>query len=84
MGKILKYWNGRGHGIYRKAHINVAAFSQKQAAELVGMACKTHISIGEIREYYSQCWGDSMDGISTSIPGVFVEEKRGQPVRKVL
>lgn len=73
MAKQLKLWNGRGHGKYNKRHINVAAYSQKQAAELVAQACATYISIGEIREFYSQCWGNSMKGITPTIPCVYVE-----------
>ena len=82
MAKELKKWNGRGHGKYNKYHINVAAYSQKQAAELVGQVCTMHIPISEIREYYSPCWGNSMDNITASIPGVWVELRHsGNPTR---
>jgi hypothetical protein len=79
MGKKLKFWNGRGHGKYNKGHIYVAAYSQKQASELVSIACYDcggSLSLNEIREYYSDCWGNSMDGITPTEPGVWVTEKQ--------
>lgn len=85
MNKILKYWNGRGHGIYSKSHINVAAYSQQQAAELVGKACRVNISIGEISIYYSPCWGNSMNDITPEGPAVYVEAKTSRtPVKRVI
>lgn len=85
MSKVLKYWNGPGHGIYRKAHINVAAYSQRQAAELVAKACETNISLGDIKIYYSPCWGNSMDGITPEGPSVYVEESFSRkPIKKII
>jgi len=37
--KTLKIWNGRGYGKYINSNIYVAAYTQKQAAELVTEAC---------------------------------------------
>ncbi len=82
--RTLKKWNGRGHGKLSNQHINIAAYSQKQAAELVGEACGYYDTIGitEIREYYSQCWGNSMDGIEPTEPCVYAEKNyTNKPVK---
>lgn len=72
MAKKLKIWNGRGHGKYDRGNINVAAYSQKQAAELISKACETRVSVSEISVYYSNCWGNSMEGIIPTEPCVYV------------
>lgn len=82
MAKKLKMWNGRGLGRLNNYHISVAAYSQKQAAELVSEASGIRAGISEIRDYYSPCWGNSMDGITPEIPCVWIEVKHsGQPKR---
>jgi hypothetical protein len=70
MSKKLKIWNGRGQGrIYGDGHIYVAAYSQKQAVELVSKACYGNehpdlVSISELRTYYhADAWGNAMNGI---------------------
>lgn len=75
MSKKLKIWNGRSHGKYNKGHIYVAAYSQKQAAELISKSCNTFITANEIREYYSPCWGNSMNGIEPTEPCVYIQER---------
>ena len=84
MAKQLKLWNGRGH-------IYVAAYTQKQAAELVSRASygdehPNLISTNEIKDYYSfGSWGNSMNGIIPTEPCVYVEPKRfGGNVIKVI
>lgn len=71
----LKKWNGRGHHNLESKHIYVAAYNQKQAAELVGKACGLKRSIGvyEIRVYYSNCWGTPMEDIEPTEPCVWIE-----------
>jgi hypothetical protein len=85
--KVLKIWNGRGHGKFQKGHIYVAAYSQKQAAELVGTACGLGYPLGvsEIRNYYSfDCWGNDMQGIVPTEPCVYASEKHfGKPFRVI-
>lgn len=73
--KKLKYWNGRGHGEYHQKHLMVAAYSQKQASDLLSKVCNTPVPISEIRTYYSKCWGSSMEGITENEPCVYWEEK---------
>ena len=79
--KILKLWNGRGHGYtHNRHHFNVAAYTQKQAAELVSIASGFPISVSEIRVYYSNCWGNSMKGIIPTEPIVYVNEPFGKDI----
>lgn len=88
MSKELKIWNGRGHGKFSNGHIYVAAYSQKQAAELVSIACygEEHpdlIRTNEIKNYYHKgSWGIRMDGIVPTEPCVYVSEKMfGEPIK---
>jgi len=71
--KKLKFWNGRGHGKYAKSHINVAAYSKKQAAQIINQSCNANISERELTVYYSPCWGNSMDKIIATEPCVYIE-----------
>ena len=76
--KTLKIWNGRGHGKYDKYHIYVAAYSSKQACEIIGIACELGypISTTEINVYYSKgCWGNAMSGIEPTEPCVYVKKE---------
>ena len=75
--KTLKIWNGRGHGEFTRGHIYVAAYTKKQARELIGLACYPNttnrdISIKELNDYYSEgCWGNLMAGIVPTEPCVY-------------
>lgn len=83
MTKTLKIWNGRGHGKYKNGTFYVAAYSAKQAIELVGNASGCHISGNEIKKYYSEnCWGNAMDGIIPTEPCVYIVEHENSPDRK--
>lgn len=84
MTKKLKKWNGPGpcSGIYNKWRINVAAYSQKQAVELIDTYVpNSFASITEIREYFSPCWGNDMEGISPIDPSLYVCSPNGELVR---
>lgn len=91
MAKQLKIWNGRGHGrTYGRGHIYVAAYSRKQAAELVSIACFGDeiphvISSNEIKVYFSaDCWGTPMNGIVPTEPCVYAtKEHFGTPERVI-
>ena len=81
--KNLKIWNGRAHGHkYDRHHAYVAAYSMKQAAELLSMAffgneTKTLISINEISKYYAKgAWGNRMIGIGAEEPCVYLCDER--------
>lgn len=82
MNKKLKFWNGRGHRKYDKGHIYVAAYSQKHAVELINQACECYITVSEIRNYYSDCWGKQMEGIVPIEPCVYASETyHSKPIR---
>lgn len=72
MAKTLKKWNGRGHGKYNRQHIYIAAYTQKQAAEILSTITHGNGMLSEIRNYYSQCWGIAMDGIEPTEPCLYV------------
>lgn len=81
--KTLKIWNGRSSGSkYNRHHVYVAAYSTKQAAELVSLACfgvgrKDLIPVREINVYYSKgAWGDTMNGIIAEEPCVYMCDER--------
>ena len=73
--KKLKIWNG-GDWDSKGGHLYVAAYSQKDAADLASEAYRKvrgytdrpdlkMIGISEIRTYWSpNCWGNAMDGIT--------------------
>ena len=90
MAKQLKIWNGRGHGKYNREHIYVAAYRQKQAAELVSIACygdehPNIITPHQIKDYYSfGCWGNTMNGIIPTEPCVYAVKKFGGDIIKVI
>lgn len=84
MVKKLKLWNGRGLGRLDRQHINVAAYSQKQAAELVSTASGINATVGEIKNYFAPCWGNPMDGIIPTVPCLWVEIKNGEPPKQLI
>lgn len=81
----LKVWNGNTFISYKgkmlQAHCNVCAYSQKDAVELIGEYTYGKISLGEFRNYWAPCWGNSMDGIERE-RGVWIEFERDVPVRQ--
>jgi hypothetical protein len=67
--KKLKYWNGRG---VRNGHFYIAAYSQKQAAELLGKVFGfSRGMLPEIRNYFSPCWGNQMKDIKPEVPSIY-------------
>lgn len=79
----LKIWNGRCHGHKYELHrAYVAAYSMKQAAEILSIAFygsehKDLISTSEISKYYSKgCWGNKMNGIEATEPCVYLCDER--------
>ncbi|MDD5013521.1 MAG: hypothetical protein PHW73_00280 [Atribacterota bacterium] len=84
--KTLKIWNGRGHNKYQGYHLFVAAYSVRQAAEIVGIACGLMSSIGvwEINNYYCKgLWGMSMQDIIPTEPCVYAEKIIGEKPFKI-
>lgn len=88
MGKTLKIWNGRGHGDYINGYFYVAAYTNKQACELIGKAAgqgKYPISISELTNYYSKgLWGNTMDGIIPTEPCVYATTQLNKNPIKVI
>ena len=60
--KELKKWNGRARAVGLKGSIYIAAYTKKQAIELLTelAGCSRGLT-GEINNYFSQCWGNPMD-----------------------
>lgn len=93
MNKQLKIWNGRCHGHkYSRHHAYVAAFSMKQATELLSMAFygnehKDIITTHEISNYYNKnAWGNKMDGIIPTEPCVYLcdeQKSTNKPFRVI-
>lgn len=83
MAKILKKWNGRAQD-FNNGHANVAAYSQKQAAELLSEAYRSNTSVNEVREYFSPCWGDDMKGIEPIEPCVYHQKKYFDKPERIL
>lgn len=83
MAKKLKLFNGRNAGA--KGHINIAAYSQKQAAELLAEFTGYSMgSLNEIRVYFSPCWGRSMDGIVPTEPCLYFQKQwNDKPIKKI-
>jgi hypothetical protein len=82
--KTLKIWNGRSHGNkYHEHHAYVAAYSMKQAHELLsvvffGEGHHNLLSHSEIKNYYSECWENAMNGIERTEPCVYLcDETKG-------
>ena len=88
-GKELKLWNGGGHGRYQNNTLYVAAYSQKQCAEMVSAVCfggrTTNISTHEIKNYYNVGrWGTAMDGVIPKEPQVWVREDYNLKPERIL
>ncbi len=82
----MRVWNGRGFKSNGDS-IYVAACSRREAARLLAMAANVQGNfqrevddrdIGiwdrELKTYFSECWGNAMDGI-TPEKGVWYQEK---------
>lgn len=83
MAKQLKFWNGRGqgNGKYKNGHLYVAAYSRKHAAHMINLALKSWVTEYEIRKYFSQCWGNPMQGITPTKPCVFASISNEKPIK---
>ena len=82
MAKKLKKWNGTAIYNRKQVHVNIAAYSQKQAREILSSAGGFgYVQSNLISDYFSDCWGNSMDGIEPTEPSIWVEITRDQPTR---
>ena len=80
MGRTLRQWNGIAHAVLDgdKAdhHINISAYSIADARRVCVEAGLRDPGYREIKEYWSECWGNSMSEISPE-RGVWIEDKHG-------
>lgn len=75
----LKFWNGRW---FKHQHLYIAAYSQVDAVALVAEVFpKARFTLHEIQVYFSNCWGNSMDGIERE-RGVWVQTDNNKPERQ--
>lgn len=78
MGKTLKIWNGGRiySGKHKGVSVYVAAYSMKQAAEIINTAIgNEQMTASEISTYYNKgSWGNDMAHITPTEPCVYVTE----------
>lgn len=74
--KILFFWTGKGQGRYSNYHINVAAYSRKQAGKLISLACGYKVTDSDINNSYSTRWGHNMNNFIIEYPCVFICYKK--------
>lgn len=80
--KPLKCWNGRW--MNGNQNICVCAYSRADAGRLLIQAGARSQGIDkEIKEYFSECWGNNMDGI-TPERGVWVVNFHGAEPSRVI
>jgi hypothetical protein len=81
--KTLRLWNGRWQD---RGHVYVAAYTRADAGRLLSQAagCTLPAIDREIRDYFNECWGNTMEGI-TPERGVWVRSgsRPSKPVRVV-
>jgi hypothetical protein len=85
--KTLKLWNGRPYGVlpasqWNDAHVCIAAYSVADAQRVCIEAGMSAPSASEIKEYFSPCWGNDMDGVVRE-RGLWVTRRNVAPERIV-
>jgi len=84
-GKKLKIWNGRGLGEYINEHFYVAAYTGKQAIELINSVIGWGMNANELRNYYNKgSWGNTMEGIEPTEPCLYVSLNNGKKVKRLI
>lgn len=91
--KKLKLWNGAGvicrnHKDPRwkdldpfKTHASIAAHSRADLRRLIAEYCGNFPQMEYLKNYYSECWGDDMEGI-TPQRGIWIAFDRwGEVIR---
>lgn len=72
MARPLKVWNGRAYGVLPQsqwkqgsdgAHIYACAYSVADLQSLCDELGLHRIAASEVKNYWSACWGNQMDGI---------------------
>jgi hypothetical protein len=82
--RTLRFWNG-GIYPYRGEHGYVAAYSRADAVRLINNAVGWRmVSDKELKEYWSECWGNPMEGI-TPERGFWTQgAKFDDPVKRII
>lgn len=76
MVKQLKKWKGgMNSGKYKNMDFYVAAYSRKEAAEIVSTITGNRITESHIKIYCAMCWGNAMNGIEPTEPCLYVNKK---------
>ncbi len=82
----LKVWNGPPPDRMGTLHLHVCAKSQRQAVEMLQRAGFAHMTLHELRAYWSPCWGKVMEDVVRE-PGVWSTVSGGlkrSPHKKIL
>ncbi len=84
--KALRLFNGRPYGIlpndmWKGSHVCIAAYSIADAQRVCVEAGLHDPGYHEIKEYFSECWGNDMSGI-TPERGVWVTRRAEKPIRQ--
>jgi len=81
--KTLKLFNGRWYEAGKDKHCFIAAYSRADAGRLYVQAGGRNRNVdAELRDYFSECWGDPMGGI-TPERGLWIAEDYEKPVRRI-
>lgn len=87
MVKTLRFWNGRPYGVlphseWKDAHIFIAAYSIADARRVCVEAGYGDPGYQEIKEYWSECWGNRMAEVKPE-RGLWVTHGyNGEPERR--
>lgn len=75
--KTLKVWNGRWQDNSRgQLHFYVCAYSMKDAIDMMNeYKGYKYMTRYEANLYWSECWGDSMEGIKQE-KGLWIQKDR--------
>jgi hypothetical protein len=83
--KSLRKWRGRAWGRFLRGRFYIAAYSKKQAAELIGRAADIRGAfLNEINNYYAEDWDKDMSGIEPVAPCVYYRKDYSKPYKQIL
>ncbi len=88
----LKVWNGRGYCCKKwvdkrwagaeTRHAYVCAYSRADARRVIAEYCGQIPPDSELKEFWSECWGNSMEGIKRE-RGLWIEFKNNIPTKVI-
>ena len=86
MAKKLQVWNGRAgsclgsSGGWSSDKLNICAYSMADARRLIVESGGIDPGAAEIRNYFSNCWGDDMEGVERE-RGLWLVKRGNKPER---